>query len=259
MAKFDSFAQGTPSWIEHSSPDPAASKAFYGPLFNWDFDDQPMGDSPEAGVYSVAQIEGDQVAGIGPQFADAQGAPASWGVYLAADNVDEAVARAKEAGGRVLAEPMDLDEDGRIAWVADPQGAAVGLWQASGGRGSVRANEPGTNIWNELVTPDINGVAAFYEATVGLKAAASEQMPDYVTLQANGETIGGTMAPQMEGVPNHWNVYFNVASVDDSVAKATELGAQTIAPAFDVPGVGRMAVLADPQGGMFNLMQNPDS
>ena len=65
------------------------------------------------------------------------------------------------------------------------------------------------------------------------------------------------MTPPAPGVPPHWNVYFNVDDVDASVAKAKDLGAQEIAPPFDVQGVGRMAVLADPQGAAFNLMQNP--
>ena len=60
--------------------------------------------------------------------------------------------------------------------------------------------------------------------------------------------------PPMQGVPPHWNVYFNVADVDASIAKAEELGAKTVVPAFDVPDVGRMAVLTDPQGAMFSLM-----
>ena len=77
----------------------------------------------------------------------------------------------------------------------------------------------------------------------------------YTTLtNVKGRQIGGAMNPPMEEVPPHWNVYFNVEDVDATVAKALELGGQVVAPAFDVPGVGRMAVLADPQGAMFNLM-----
>ncbi len=76
-------------------------------------------------------------------------------------------------------------------------------------------------------------------------------------LTVGGRTMAGTMTPQVAGVPPHWNVYFNVDDVDATVAKAEELGAQELAPAFDVEGIGRMAVLADPQGAAFNLMQDP--
>ena len=70
-----------------------------------------------------------------------------------------------------------------------------------------------------------------------------------VLTNAEGRQIGGAMNPPMlRASPPHWNVYFNVEDVDASVAKAEELGAQIVAPAFDVPGVGRMAMVADPQG-----------
>jgi len=71
---------------------------------------------------------------------------------------------------------------------------------------------------------------------------------------AEGRQIGGAMNPATEDVPPHWNVYFNVEDVDATVARTQELGGTVVAPAFDVPGVGRMAVLADPQGAMFNPM-----
>jgi predicted enzyme related to lactoylglutathione lyase len=259
MAKFESYEQGVPSWIEHSSPDPQASKQFYGQLFGWDFDDEPMNDEQgnQLGVYSLAKIQGDRVAGLGPVMSPEQ--PSSWGVYLAADDVDDAVQKAQANGGEVLVPAMDVGEHGRMAWVKDPVGAAVGLWQAKSMPGSERANEHGTNIWNELVTADAGSATPFYDQMLGIKADQMDMggRQTYTTFNVGGRSVGGTMAPQTEGVPPHWNVYFNVDDADAAVAKAKDLGAQEIAPAFDVPGVGRMAVLQDPQGAMFNLMQNP--
>jgi predicted enzyme related to lactoylglutathione lyase len=125
--------------------------------------------------------------------------------------------------------------------------------------GSERANEHGTNIWNELVTADAGSATPFYDQVLGIKADQLDMGggQTYTTFNVGGRSIGGTMAPQIEGVPPHWNVYFNVDDADATVAKAKDLGAQEVAPASDVPGVGRMAVLQDPQGAMFNLMQNP--
>jgi uncharacterized protein len=262
MAKFEKYEQGTPCWIEHSSTDQRASKEFYGQLFGWDFEDNPMtGDEGEdMGTYSIATIGGDRIAGLGPVMGE--GAPPSWGVYLATADVDAAVGQAQQAGGQVLAGPMDIPEQGRMAWVTDPTGAAVGLWQDQGFAGSQRANEPGTNIWNELVTPDFHQAAQFYTATLGM-GTEQQDMPDgsgaYSMLTVGGKTVAGSMAPQMAGIPPHWNIYFNVDDVDATIAKAREMGAREVAPAFDVEGVGRMAVLTDPQGAAFNLMQNPPS
>lgn len=259
MATFESYEQGTPSWIEHSSADQAASKEFCGQLFGWAYDDQPMTDDQgnTLGDYAIAQVQGDAVAGLGPVMAP--DAPASWGVYLATDDVDAAVERARQVGGRVDVEPMDVPDQGRMAWVTDPGGASVGLWQETGFAGSVRANEPGTNIWNELTVEDPAGTAGFYTDLLGIEAAQMEMGPDsppYVTLNVGGRSVGGTM-PLQPGMRPHWNVYFNVDDVDATVAKATELGATEFAPAFDVPGVGRLGYLVDPQGASFNLMQNP--
>lgn len=259
MAKFESYQQGTPSWIEYSSPDQQASKQFYNQLFGWDYADNPMTDDQgnDMGTYSIAQVQGDQVAGLGPVMSPDQ--PASWGVYLATDDVDATVEKARQAGAQVHVEPMDIPEQGRMAWIQDPGGASVGLWQDKGFAGCVRANEPGTNIWNELTVADPAKTAQFYGDVLGLGVQQQEMGPDtppYTTLDVDGRTVAGTMSLQ-PGMQPHWNVYFNVDDVDATVAKAKELGATEFAPAFDVPGVGRLGYLVDPQGASFNLMQNP--
>lgn len=259
MSTFESYQQGTPSWIEYSSADQEASKRFYGQLFGWDFDDQPMSDDQgtSMGTYSLAQVQGDRVAGMGPIMAPGQ--PASWGVYLASDDVDASVEKARQAGGQVLVEPMDVPDQGRMAWIQDPGGASVGLWQDKGFAGAVRANEPGTNIWNELTVPDPGQTGQFYADVLGLEVQTADMGPDnppYTMFAAGGKTVAGTMALQPDMAP-HWNVYFNVDDVDAAVAKAKDLGATEFAPAFDVPGQGRFGYLRDPQGATFNLMQNP--
>ena len=74
---------------------------------------------------------------------------------------------------------------------------------------------------------------------------------------AEGRQVAGACPPPMEGMPPHWNVYFQVDDVDATTAQAGELGGKVVAPPFDVAGVGRIAVIADPQGGMFNVLQPP--
>ena len=253
MARIEKYAQGTPSYVELVTPDQAAAKEFYGPLFGWELEDVPLGD---AGYYVAVGKDGDSVAGISGQMPGLQGHPAFWGVYLTVDDVDAVAARVAAAGGKVEAEPFDVMDLGRMAAIQDPTGARVNLWQAGATIGTVRANEPGTPIWNELITPDIPTATRFYTDVLGVgwEEQAMGDGPPYTCLMVDGRQVGGAMPPPMEGVPPHWNVYFNVEDVDATVEKATGLGGAVIAPAFDVPGVGRMAVLADPQGGMFNLM-----
>ncbi|MFC4785747.1 VOC family protein [Nocardioides sp. MAHUQ-72] len=255
MARFESYPQGTPCYVELTTPDQAAARAFYTGLFGWELEEVPVDD--QGARYLTAALEGDAVAGVAGQGPDQAGRPASWAVYLAVEDVESATARVAAAGGKVLAGPFDVMGLGRTAAVEDPTGARVHLWQARTHVGTVRANEPGTPVWHELMTPDVERATRFYSDVLGV---GWETMPadgsDYSCLVVEGRQVAGAMAPPRPGIPPCWSVYFDVESVDDAVAWAQHLGATVLAPAFDLPGVGRMAVLADPQGATFNLMQS---
>ena len=143
-----------------------------------------------------------------------------------------------------------------MSFVIDPSGAPVALWQAGQHIGATLVNEAGAISWNELVTTD-PGVTKFYSDVVGLTAETMDMGGQPYTVFKVGEAmVGGSMAPQMPGVPNHWHVYFGTDDADATAAKAAELGGKVIVPPFDTP-VGRMAVLSDPQGAVFSLFQAP--
>jgi predicted enzyme related to lactoylglutathione lyase len=261
MAKFEHYEQGTPSWIELNTTDQAAARSFYGELFGWAYDDHDMG---EMGHYYIPTLGGDEIGGIGGQPPGMEGHPAYWGVYLAVDDVDAATAKVEAAGGTVEAGPFDVDTNGRMSAIQDPTGARVGLWQAKDTIGTQRANEPGTPTWNECVTSDVAAAVAFYGEVLGMGSEAMDmgEAGTYTILtNAEGRQVGGCMDLGMlpDGTPPHWNVYFNVEDVDSTVAKVESLGGRTVAPAMDVPGVGRMAMVADPQGASFWVMSPPDA
>jgi predicted enzyme related to lactoylglutathione lyase len=257
MPARDSYAQGTPSWVDLQTTDQAGAKAFYGGIFGWSYDDQPM----DAGaVYSIAKIGDAQVAAIAPQSPElkAAGAPPMWNTYLAVDSADEAAAKVGPAGGTVAMEPFDVMDAGRMAFVMDPSGAAVAFWQANQHIGAGLVNEPGTVIWNELITNDPKAVP-FYEDVLGVTTTTVDVGANkYTMFQVAGKEVGGTMPPMMEGVPNHWHVYFSVADTDATAAKIKELGGSVMVEPFDTP-IGKMAVVADPQGAVFSLFQAPAS
>ena len=181
------------------------------------------------------------------------GAPPMWNTYIAVDPVDDAAGRVEAAGGQIAMAPFDVMDAGRMAFVLDPGGAAVALWQANTHIGATLVNEPGTAIWDELVTAGPSA-AAFYEQVLGLTTAKMDDMGmgGYTLFRVNGEMVGGTVAPQQPGVPNHWHVCFAVADAGAAAAKITELSGSVQAPPFDSP-VGRMAVASDPQGAMFSI------
>ena len=253
MPERTSYAQGTPNWVDLQTSNQESAKAFYSGLFGWTFDDQPM---PEGQVYSMAMLGGHQVAAIAPQPPEmaSAGVPPMWNTYLAVDSVDDAVAKVEPAGGKVAMAPFDVMDAGRMAFVMDPSGAPVALWQAGQHIGAGLVNEPGTMVWNELITTD-EGAAAFYQTVVGLTTSTMDMgIGPYTLFEAAGQMVGGTTAPQMPGVPNHWHVYFAVDDADATAAKAGELGGSVVVPPFDTP-VGRIAVLADPQGAVFSILK----
>ncbi|HSL69431.1 MAG TPA: VOC family protein [Longimicrobiales bacterium] len=114
----------------------------------------------------------------------------------------------------------------------------------------------GRFAWHELATTDPKAAEQFYSAVVGWTPAPWQSGEIDYTLFMSGEApIAGLMPLADEakaaGAPPSWLAYIEVPNVDETVAQATGLGAQMVGPAVDVPGVGRFAVLRDPQGAAF--------
>ncbi|SON58937.1 Putative glyoxylase CFP32 [Mycobacterium simulans] len=256
MPKRTEYAQGTPNWVDLQTTDQSAAKQFYSSLLGWSYDDNEMPGG--GGVYAMATLNGETVAAIAPMPPGApEGRPPAWNTYIAVDNVDAVVDEVSIAGGQVLMPAFDIGDAGRMTFVTDPTGAAVGLWQANQHIGATLVNETGAVIWNELITDKPDLALAFYDAVLGLTYTTMEMAPgqNYRVLKAGGADVGGCMEPPMPGVPNHWHVYFAVDDVDATAAKARAEGGQVLAEPFDIPSVGRCAVLSDPQGGAFSLLK----
>ncbi|PZT75226.1 MULTISPECIES: VOC family protein [unclassified Streptomyces] len=256
------YKPGTPCWIDLMVPDQQAAIDFYRDLFGWQGEVGP----PEQGGYSLCTLEGKPVAGI-MKAMNPDGTvpdpmpPTAWTTYLSTDDIDATVAAVTNSGGTVVVGPMDVMDLGRMAVVTDPAGAVFGLWQPGTFDGAAVVNEPGALIWSELVTPDPAAASAFYSSILPVTTARSEMegAEGYIEFQVAGRPVGGIMDlnSMPEGVPPHWQVYFNVDSVDDVQAAAVHAGATVLAPAFDMVA-GRMAVLADPQGGAFAVIATPE-
>jgi uncharacterized protein len=177
-----------------------------------------------------------------------------WNTYIAVDSADDAAAKVEAAGGQVAMSPFDIMDAGRMTFVLDPSGAAVVFWQANQHIGATLVNEPGTVTWNELITTD-PAAAKFYEQVLGVTTSTMDMgTGEYTLFEVGGQMVGGSTPPPMEGVPNHWHVYFAVDDADATAAKATELGGSVMVAPFDSP-VGRMAVLTDPQGAVFSIIK----
>ena len=243
---------GTPCWADVSVDDVPKAIAFYQALFGWDI---PLG-GPEVGGYSIAHQDGRIVAAVSPKMGSPD-APSAWTTYLATDDVDATAAKIKGAGGQLLAEPMDVMEEGLMAVAADPAGAVFGLWQGGNTTGIGVANEPNTLSWNEHMSADFDGSKAFYQAVFGYTYQdMSGDGFKYAMLTVDGHEVGGSGEyPEgtPAGTPAAWGVYFAVTGTDSAVAKATELGGSVVQPIRDSP-YGRIGLVADNHGAVFSLI-----
>lgn len=260
MPERTKYAPGTPSWVDLATPDLAASEGFYGTLFGWAFDAQDTGDADNP--YVLATQGGKAVAGVMKLTQEMRegGMPPVWSTYVTVEDVDASVAKAKELGGAVLREPMDVMNAGRMAVLADPTGAVFCLWQPNQHIGAELVNEPCSLSWNELITPDVDTAAAFYAGLFGWTPSRMEMggdgSPYTVWMLGDDNGIGGAMPPPTEGMPPFWGVYFAVADTDATVSQAKDLGASVLAEPMDIPDVGRIAALMDPLGAVFSVIKN---
>jgi predicted enzyme related to lactoylglutathione lyase len=249
-----SYLPGKFVWFEHVSKDPAKAKAFYSALFGWSVNAMPMGEQ----AYDMIML-GD--AGIGGFRKPEADMPSHWGSYLSVDDVDKSFAKATAAGAKALMPPMNMGEVGRAAAVADPTGAAFALWK--GGQGDpadVEKTPAGGWMWNELHSSDAKGAVAFYEKAFGFSHDAMDMGPGgtyYVLKDAAGNRRAGVMQKSADmPMPSNWLPYVSVADCDAAAAKATKLGALSLAmPPTDIPNIGRFAVLIDPVGAAIAIMK----
>jgi uncharacterized protein len=253
--EIETYEHGVPSWVDLGTPDIAKATEFYSALFGWNVPTGP----PEAGGYAIAELRGRAIAGLGPQM---NPGPPVWATYVNVDDTDAVVAKVAGAGGTAFMEPMDVLDVGRMAFFSDPQGATIGVWQPKLHKGAGIVNEPGTLTWNELVTTDTDGAAAFYAEIFGWGALThGEGAGAYTEFQVAGRSIAGMMAktPEMPAeMPSYWGVYFAVADTDASAAQVTSLGGTIMMPPMDIEP-GRFAIAIDPTGAMFSVIATKPS
>jgi hypothetical protein len=227
-------------------PDCARGARFYGELFGWETD--------ETGGYFTARLNGRDIAAIAPQPAGADPDMAAWITNVFTDDPDAAADRARQAGGRILAEPFDVT-GGRLAVIADPAGAVFGAWR---GHGAQLVNEPGAWAMSRLHTPDPGGAAGFYQAVFGWTTedfgpVTMFRLPGYVggePQQPVSREVVALMSSD-EG-PARWTPDFWVRDADGLAEKARTLGGATVGGPFDSP-MSRTVALADPFGATFTI------
>jgi predicted enzyme related to lactoylglutathione lyase len=255
MSERTSYEPGTPCWVDLGSPDLDASIEFYGALFGWQV---PESENVEqTGGYRRATKGGADVVGMMPLMQEGQ--PPAWSSYVSAADAAATATTVTEAGGSVIAEPMDVLGLGTMAVFTDPAGAVFGIWQPGTFPGAGVVNEPGALSWNELNTRDLEGAKAFYGAVFGWSFEDNDmgEAGTYTTIKLGEDMVGGILNMTERGVPEeipaHWQVYFAVEDTDAAVAQATERGGSVMVPPMEVPA-GRFSILVDPHGASFAVI-----
>ncbi|HEY7255448.1 MAG TPA: VOC family protein [Solirubrobacterales bacterium] len=258
MTVMTKYEPGTLCWIDLGTPDQDAAGEFYGSLFGWQLHEDE--NAEETGGYRTAQLDGKNVGGVMKLMQEGQ--PPAWMNYVAVEDADATTQGARDHGGSVLVEPMSVLDYGRMAVLADPTGAVFGIWQAGRNIGADLVRETGAVAWNELNTRDPETAKSFYGDLFSwsFEDEEYEGTGTYTTIKLGDESIGGVIditGRVPEEVPNNWLVYFAVEDADATLATAEEGGGTVAFGPMDIPRVGRIAVLQDPFGAAFAVIQ-PD-
>ncbi|NUT98187.1 MAG: VOC family protein [Saccharothrix sp.] len=242
-------APGTPNWLDIGSPDPDRTAAFYSGVFGWDARSFGPGD------YTLFLHEGKAVGAVG---ALDEGASSAWTIYFHSPDVSSTAQAARDAGGHVRLEPIDVPGGGRLVQLTDPGGAEFAAFQPGENAGLELVTEPGSLAWTELHSPEPDTARAFYRAVLGWDATDMPMAGGHYTVftPAGGDensSFGG-VAPLQEGHSPHWLPYIEVADTDRTVEQSNSRGGKVVMPPTDYEGVGRMAWLADPFGARFAVI-----
>ncbi|MGP3947760.1 VOC family protein [Streptomyces sp. 7N604] len=243
---------GTPCWVSLMVHSLSTTQDFYGALFGWTFSPGPQ----QLGPYVRAYLDNRVVAGIG-ELPRGRHLPVAWTTYMASDDADATAEQIRACGGTVGVGPLDAGEAGRLVIASDTTGAVFGVWQGGEHLSAELSGEPGTPVWNELLTQDTSTVAKFYAAVFGYDTESV--LPaglDDLTLHLEGRPVAA-----IHGVGNglrrdrgpHWMTYFAVEDTDAAARRVAELGGRVVRPPWDA-SMGRLATVEDPEGAVFTIV-----
>lgn len=251
-------------WYELITSDPDSASAFYSSMLGWSVKDSGMPDFD----YRIASTQEAPIAGLMRPPAGAS-MPSAWLGYIAVDNVDAAVAAIRDAGGAVHMEPWDVPGVGRLAFVADPQGALFYVMKGENPQESLAFSydkpRPGHCAWNELATSDPARAMQFYCARFGWEKDGEMDMGPMGTYEflrhagrAPAESMKGMLGavwPKPPQMPvSAWSFYFRVPDIDAAVAHIKSNGGSIFQEPIEIPGGDYALNGVDPQGAHFALV-----
>lgn len=239
-------------WADLVTDDVAAASRFYGQLFGWTFQD--------VGGYLIADNDGNPVGGIfqRPRPQDPSALP-RWFGYISVANIEHAKKAVIQGGGKVLAEAKKLPKRGEQAVFADAEGALFGVIRSTSGDPEDFLADPGDWIWIQLLSRDGHKAAEFYRAVGGYAIVANAEtnrLSDYVlTSEGYARATVRTIRTDDPKVRPTWLPFVRVKDVNETVAKAKQLGGKVLIEANPDLFGGKVAVLADPTGAAVGVLE----
>lgn len=253
--------QGSWIWYELMTPDAEASKAFYDRVVGWNIQ-TTHGEDTGYGFINTA--DGGMTGGVLHITPDmrAHGARPCWIGYIGVDGVDASLAAVEAAGGKVLMPARDIEMAGRIAMVADPNGAPFYIMTPTPSPGGGESTAfsptlPGRCAWNELMGEDQQAALDFYTGLFGWSLPEPMDMGPMGTYQFvahDGVTVGAIMRKPPQAPVSAWSHYFRVPSITDAKAAAEAAGGTIMMGPMEVPGGDWIIQGMDPQGAFFALV-----
>jgi uncharacterized protein len=242
----DNTVRGRFVWHELMTPDTSGAHAFYGKVVGWKT--QPFEHDPSYQMFASSS------GPLGGTVAQASGTP-HWLHYVGTPDIEATVQAAKSRGGSVTKEITSIPNGGKYAVLADPQGAAIAVYQSSSDTGKETPPKRGEFSWHELATSDWRAAVDFYSAVFGWEKMAEHDMGamgKYVLFGSNGVQRGGMFnkPAEMPGGPS-WLGYIRVKDVNETVKKAKSGRATLVNGPMEVPGGDWIAQFVDPYGAMF--------
>ncbi len=261
-------------WYELLTGDADAAGEFYGKVVGWT---SSSANQPDMDYRFFSSGDGSDMAdGVGGYMAitedmAAHGARPAWVGYIKVDDVDASAAAIIAAGGSIAMPAMDIDGVGRMAMVADPQGAPFYVMKGTSEETShsFAATEPknGHCAWNELASSNPASAMAFYTQQFGwVKDGEMDMGPmgQYEFLRhaarapegaPTGAGMIGAIYPLMpEDDQSHWLFYFRVPDIDAALTRIESSGGKLHQPVTEIPGGDFSLIAVDPQGAYFGLV-----
>ncbi len=241
-------------WADLFTTNPTAATKFYSGLFGWtaniiDLDGRP---------YTVFSNGSRPVAGLAPRHAAGKNRPSRWISYIAVPDIESALARVAQAGGKVRAPARDFPARGTQAIIADPEGSPVGLLQSSSGDSAEIEPVPGDWNWFQLYGRKPKIASEFYARVFSYTVAPdnrTERKDDYLLNSDNRPRGGVAPLPTRADAQPGWLGVVRVASIDEALKRVTALGGEILVAPRAAAYESRFAIIADSTGGTIGLVE----